>query len=351
MFEKMKKYVSKVMNISDVDVKELCSIGITPFRVVKRAIPAFHRMIAEGEHVSLYDVAKRVHELGNSCTLARLVLFYGKEDGESRWKSYCDRQAETNSLEYKKKKYGMSDEDFVAYNKSRAASEENLIKRHGEDKGKKMWADLRKRQAYAGVTLEYFVEKFGEIEGEEKFLAINSQKGLTMTNFQRKYGETEGEKKFVEYISKAKSNFSKVSQEMFVEVSKGLCENDNIFYSNLNTEFGKYNNEIKSYYKYDFVVENIKFCVEFNGDIYHANPRTYRPDDVPRFRGNLKTAKEIWDYDRRKISFLESLGFQVIIVWWSDYVNDKEATIRKVLDEISKRRQEVLGRIVGSSRD
>ena len=44
-------------------------------------------------------------------------------------------KAKKNTFEYKKEKFGWSPEDFKEFNKSRAVTKENLIKKHGEEKG------------------------------------------------------------------------------------------------------------------------------------------------------------------------------------------------------------------------
>lgn len=66
-------------------------------------------------------------------TLQRCIVMYGEELGRKKWKEYCDKQAYTNSQEYKK----MSDLEFKKYNKSRAITKENMIKKYGAEKGLK----------------------------------------------------------------------------------------------------------------------------------------------------------------------------------------------------------------------
>ena len=50
-------------------------------------------------------------------TLDKMIKKYGIEDGTSRWNIYCNRQKETNTLTYKREKYGWTDEEFDEYNK------------------------------------------------------------------------------------------------------------------------------------------------------------------------------------------------------------------------------------------
>ena len=63
----------------------------------------------------------------------------GKEKGLEKWNNYCNFQAEKNTKSYKMKHKGMTSEEIDEYNKSRAVTKENLIKKHGEDEGLKIW--------------------------------------------------------------------------------------------------------------------------------------------------------------------------------------------------------------------
>lgn len=62
---------------------------------------------------------------------------------------------------------------------------------------------------------------------------------------------------------------------------------------------------------------NAKHVIEFNVDYWHANPLKYKSDfEVGRSR---KTTKEIREADARKIQLAESHGYEVKIVWESEY--------------------------------
>lgn len=55
-------------------------------------------------------------------TLENMISRYGIDEGTKKWNDYRSKQAETNSYEYKKQKYGWTREQFNAYNKSRAST-------------------------------------------------------------------------------------------------------------------------------------------------------------------------------------------------------------------------------------
>ena len=61
---------------------------------------------------------------------------------------------------------------------------------------------------------------------------------------------------------------------------------------------------IAKIYLYDFKWKNK--IIEFNGDLYHANPNKYIESDTPlskikSIKNKNITAKEIWDFDSVKI--------------------------------------------------
>lgn len=71
--------------------------------------------------------------------------------------------------------------------------------------------------------------------------------------------------------------------------------------------------------------------IEFNGDIYHANPKIYKEYDKPNPFHNL-TSKELWEIDADKKSIAERNGFEELIVWEKDYRENKEKVINECLN-------------------
>jgi hypothetical protein len=75
-------------------------------------------------------------------------------------------------------------------------------------------------------------------------------------------------------------------------------------------------------YKPDYVNETTKHIVEVYGDYWHCNPDMFEENFYhPQLK---KTAKEKWKLDSERQKYLESLGYDVTIVWESklnDYRN------------------------------
>ena len=59
------------------------------------------------------------------------------------------------------------------------------------------------------------------------------------------------------------------------------------------------------------------------------------------------TAQEIWDYDREKNQLITDLGYDLLIVWESDYRANKEKIVddclRFLLDDMKKIEKEFCG--------
>lgn len=80
-------------------------------------------------------------------------------------------------------------------------------------------------------------------------------------------------------------------------------------------------------YAYDFGSAALKKLVEVNGTYWHADPRIYEPDDLVV---GSKTAKEIWERDNEKISYAQSRGYEVLVVWELDFCKNSNAVIQSI---------------------
>lgn len=298
----------------------------------------FAKFLLGGYPYDLTDRYIKLKSLGGGITKQKMLLFYGPTVGAEKWETYRTTQAITNTFEYKNKKYGMTEQEFKEFNKSRATTLENMILRHGEELGRDKWEKYCNNQAYAGTSLEYFVDKFGIEDGTIKYKTINKSKGLTSENFIKKYGEQLGLEKYEAYVNNSSlTYYSKISQELFksleILLNKNKINTSKIYYAEKNNEFGKmYKN---TYKKFDYVDTLHKVAIEFNGDDWHANPKKYHPNEKIKVKGKVsRIAKDIWNADEEKLNILRDLGYNIITVWESDYNNNKEDIIEKVYEKL-----------------
>jgi very-short-patch-repair endonuclease len=80
-----------------------------------------------------------------------------------------------------------------------------------------------------------------------------------------------------------------------------------------------------------------KIVVEYFGDFWHMNPQKYLAKDMHAVYKHTK-AHEIWAHDMRKLESLKNEGFEVIVVWESDWKNDKESCLKRIKDAYDRTR-------------
>jgi hypothetical protein len=243
---------------------------------------------------------------GNGITLANLVKKYGEENGNEKWENYRRIQSVTNTFEYKKGKYGWSEDDFKKFNKSRAVTLVNMIEKHGKEAGKEFFDAYVKKQRVNGKTLDWFKEKLGEKEGKIKYAEISLRKS--------KGGITSG------------VSYSKVSQDFLDSIDIFFSKNYSTYYAKKNYEHTVYSETLNRCYLVDYFIEELKVCIEFNGDYFHANPKKYGPES--EFYGLYKfpiKAKSLWEKDKiKKDVLMNEFGIKTVVVWESDYYKNKD---------------------------
>jgi len=173
-------------------------------------------------------------------------------------------------------------------------------------------------------------QTFFENYGVRYALQIKEMQLKIINTMMERYGVTNG-------CQLSKKSYSKISQELFWNVYK-LLPNELInhtYFAELNKEFNIYlgGSGGKQYF-YDFVISNLKICIEFNGDFWHVNPKYYNGDDKNIIHKN-KYNKEIWEEDKNKINAIKKRGFEVIIVWESDYRQYKDIIINNLIKFIN----------------
>ena len=200
------------------------------------------------------------------------------------------------------------------------------------------------------TRLDYYLEQGFDEETSEKMLQ-ERQTTFSLDICIQKYGEVEGNIIYTERQTKwqhslntngnLKLGYSKVSQDLFYELLD-FYKVDNkkeIYFATKNQEYfiSKKGTKTDSriFLQFDFCDRENKKIIEYNGDEYHGNPNKYKSTDTPHpFRKNI-TAQEIWDKDSEKIRIAKKEGFDILVIWDSEYKKNKEETIKKCRDFLS----------------
>lgn len=270
-----------------------------------------------------------------SITLDHLIDKYGNVVGKEKFDEYCKKQSNKNKFEFKQKKYGWDSEQFDKFNKSRAITLDNMIKKYG-DAGVKKYDEYCRKQAYAGVTKEYFIEKYGIIAGYEKWLAVGKSKAITLDSMIKRHGEIIGKRKHEEWLKRLAKNksdtivgVSHIANELFKQIDKHTT--NKTYYMFKDGEYFLYDDIKGKCYFLDYYDIDTNKIIEFHGDYWHCNPRFYNKDYF-NFRVN-KTAQEIWDNDkRRETKISDLLKAQILVVWEHDYRHNKDDVINNILN-------------------
>lgn len=278
------------------------------------------------------DIINNVNK-SSAITLENMIIKYGEEEGTKRFNQYKEKQAYSNSFEYKQNKHGWTKEEYDKFNKSRAVTLENLISKHGEEEGTKIWESYCERQSYTS-TDEYLIEKFGEEEANN----IKLCKSHNLKGFIAKYGEEEGKRKYDDYIKNTQYNktYSESSLIFFNNLINEMKER-NIIYGDIwygEREKLQWSKNGDLYY-FDFFIPELKLVIEFNGDYWHCNPNRYEPDYYHPHK--KMTAEQIWMYDKIKQDVIEKeFGYNIITIWEKDVKKNENEIIKMIISEIIK---------------
>ena len=125
--------------------------------IFRRSILSFENKI-KTEFIGYWPLCKKCNIRG--ITKEKFVYVYGEKIGLERWESYCEKQRLTNLFEYKRDKYGWSEEQYKEYNQSLAVTLDNQTRRWGEEEGKKRFI-IHDCIIYRLLITRVFFNQFG----------------------------------------------------------------------------------------------------------------------------------------------------------------------------------------------
>ena len=280
------------------------------------------------EYKKAYPNAKLVDDnlaKNTAVTESNLIKKYGITEGKKRWQEYKQKQAYSNSYEYKKEKHGWSDEDFKNFNKSRAITLKNLIEKYGETDGTIRWQNYCERQAYTN-TIGYFIEKYGQKKGKEKYQQVCREKSHCVENICKRYDCDVETASLILQDRVNHNNHVSNSEKFFVDELEKVLGTE-LDYSYKTKQYCVYGNNKVNFYD---VVHNNR-AIEYNGDYWHCNPKTFLENYYHSVANKL--AREIWKDDQNKIDLLKKKrNIECLIIWESDFLQDP----KKILEECRK---------------
>jgi hypothetical protein len=176
------------------------------------------------------------------------------------------------------------------------------------------------------TQLQYYLDK-GMSEEESIIELSKRQSTFSKEICVEKYGEEEGYIKWMERQEKwqkslnengnLKMGFSGASQDLFNMILDKVGDKASCQFATNGGELRIKKSDRSGMWLYDFCYNGK--IIEYQGDMYHANPDKYYANDTPHpFRKEL-TAFEIWERDRIKKEDAIDSGYDVLYVWDSEF--------------------------------
>lgn len=223
------------------------------------------------------------------------------------------------------KRYGIKTHNFSSAKKLKTTifQVQNTLKnKYGVDNPSKAQFVKNKKEAKA-------LEKYGV---RNVFQSEEIKSKIYKTCLEKygveKIGETHTGKN-----SGKRSNFHKKIEQILISLSI-------TFESEKYSLFKKYNTFLKKIYSpiVDILLTEYKIVIECNGDYWHANPKIYKSSDIFHTFSGVRTAKDIWGFDKSRKEQIESFGYIVITIWESDYNKDFEIIKGNILNAIKNQK-------------
>lgn len=253
-------------------------------------------------------------------------------------KSVCDEEAKIRSDRVK----GKNNPGYNHDGRLSPWSYKNHSKTKAEiDACKKKTLKAVKESTNLNTKLDYWIEQtHGNID-HAKELLHQRQQTFSLKKCIEKHGAEKGYKIWKERQEKWQNTLNSKSDKEIAEINKKklykngmVSKSEQDLFDNLFKSFPELKqqafvkHDALHYYAYDIVLDNK--IIEYNGDYWHANPIKYSKDDNIKYPNHkVKTAKEIWNHDKEKLDFAKTLGYNVLVIWESEYKNDKQATLEK----------------------
>lgn len=164
---------------------------------------------------------------------------------------------------------------------------------------------------------------------------------MSLDCFKEKYGREEGIKRYQDKKTKAvTSSVSNVSKQLFTALHDLIGKETKAYYAPHSDEYMVLVDN--GAYFYDFVIPDLKICVELNGSYWHGDYTKFRQGDLIKGR----QVEEVWCNDYTKHKAICERGIDLIYVWYTSnrkfringvMFDDIESTVTELSRIINRR--------------
>lgn len=158
----------------------------------------------------------------------------------------------------------------------------------------------------------------GKATGKNNPMSKQKWKNKARKNLIKKWesGDLEKTRKIMSEKSKEKWRLGKIKSVVVSKKEKEILE-----------KIRKMGFEVIGSYKIDTKISDIfipslNLIIEYFGDYWHCNPKKY--DSKYFHKKKNMSAKEIWDYDKNKLELIRNNGYNLEVIWESDFKNNNK---------------------------
>lgn len=204
-------------------------------------------------------------------------------------------------------------------------------------------AELTKIQNNSSPKRTSYYTNKGYSEAEAIKLLSDSQATFSLALCIEKYGEVEGKARWDERQEKWLNTLDDKTDDEKREINRKKRPNIGLVskqeqrlvdalspHFNINQQFMLLKECGIKWYIYDIQYENK--IIEYNGDVWHANPNIYSENDIPPFPNNTMTSKQLWNKDSEKVRTAINNGYKVLTIWEQDFIDNPTHTIERCID-------------------
>jgi G:T-mismatch repair DNA endonuclease (very short patch repair protein) len=178
-------------------------------------------------------------------------------------------------------------------------------------------------------SLEICIEKYGEIEGRQKW---EERQEKWLTTLDAKSDEEKArinELKAMGFLKSIKQGYSTVSFNLFEEIAETVPD---LLYGRQETTIRLAKNKIA---RPDCLLKEKKRIIEFHGDYWHCNPTKFKETDTRKTKGK-KPVSEIWAKDKLREQAIRDAGYDLLVIWENDYRVNANQTVEKCIEFLLK---------------
>lgn len=269
------------------------------------------------------DVGKQryqevIKNVAFSRTKDAYIQKYGKREGVRRWKEKNSKlSVSVNAL----RKNGYTDSQIKEIRNTHSSkskhTKENFIERYGPTHGISKYTNwVKEARQRSCRSVEGTMIRLGVDEHTARE-CVRGKQSRGLEYFIERYGSAKGTRRYVDSNKKRLSYPNAVSKPQ-VELCKWLTDSlaDRRVEGVPVTQQPTIRFTDGTWMFPDIVIDN-KFVIEFNGEYWHNLPGVAEKDKI-------------------KAQKLSVSGYKLIVVWYTDYINNREQTQNYLLEKINE---------------